>query len=239
MKTWHITLWGKHPAFSDYLNVGQAHLSVLPLVKWVQRGYSRYCLLDARSDRAHVLWHFWIVPDDSGLVCGLFMASKDVNERPYPLLIAGYGHSGPAGRSFDNTFLPSLIPVWQEMESLCLLPQLTLEELKNSLETIPEPIMTGAWPVDRPKEHMSRQRTCDYSVEALYSDNKQKGFFSLSLPHEQTDTFWEQISEVQAALDRVIDDFPVMMFVNKSQRCVECIFRPLQIDDYIRMYIMS
>lgn len=82
-------IFGKHPAFADYLNFGCAsHLSST-FSNWVRQGFERH-VSEGGSSRQPCAYRFWAKADDKhGLVIGILKSSADSMGRPFPLLLLG------------------------------------------------------------------------------------------------------------------------------------------------------
>ena len=135
---WHWSVTGKHPAFTDYFELGRP----LPLTKtffgWLRKGYAMVVSRrrDGRNDRS---WRFWSRGIDRGsLVCGLIRDSGDGLGRPYPLLVIG---QGPLDKWEDHWDLVALAcqKTWSGMDDFSRESFRDLGEVERTLSGVPSP----------------------------------------------------------------------------------------------------
>lgn len=113
-------LYGKHPAFGDFLSYGGSGALVSGLDRWLEPVLT--ALRDSLGDAWTMVWQsapvlrFWIGPDVLGVPAyGVFLPSRDRVGRIYPLLIGvsdpeGEGHAGvpPTDPRHDETIYDAL-----------------------------------------------------------------------------------------------------------------------------------
>ncbi|MFC1853614.1 type VI secretion system-associated protein TagF [candidate division CSSED10-310 bacterium] len=242
MKNWNVALWGKHPACSDYIHLGTNGSFVTPVVQWVQCGYERFCAQNGTGRASQEPWQFWMLPNQQVLLCGLLAVSKDSNNRTYPLLMIGYGKTASRKTVWED-ISRACRKTWQEMENIWSNTELSVRSLDSSLQALPLPKVLPSPrimlpPISQSISNSLQKRAYRVILKTNLRKNPGQTIVGIKLVGEQN-TLWDQFILWQNALKETIDKPPSMMFLNEKQQYVEFFYRPLQVNDFIRMYTLS
>jgi hypothetical protein len=235
MTNWTVTLWGKHPSFKDYLSVGDLNPCVVPFVQWVQNGFSTMSLRALRQDDA-TMWLFWILPNPSLYLCGLLASSKDLTNRPFPLLISGSGRTSTHDIPWE-VLTHACRATWEGMKALRTdnLPSFT--DLTNRLTSIPDPYL------NRTKSAESivvSSRLSAYRVILRTNMNRSNDQDKIDLTLENgRESIWNDFFRWQHVVKQTVMKKPLMIFFNEIKARAHIFFRPLQTADYIRMHSLG
>ena len=188
---WQWSVTGKHPAFTDYFELGRP----LPLTKtffgWLRKGHAMVVSRrrDGRNDHS---WRFWSRGIDRGsLVCGLIRDSGDGLGRPYPLLVIG---QGPLDAWEDHWDLVPLAcqRTWRQMEDISRESFHDLGDLERTLSGVPSP--EPAW--ERLGQEKDRIGHDDFPGSGSFdSDETVKRVFE---EHEEGDIFFIPLNQIPA-----------------------------------------
>lgn len=136
---WHWTIWGKHPAAADYLNIGLATQVEQAISNWIQKGYSRLNTGE-NIPSTPCVWRFWTqVTGNHVIACGIISDSSDQIGRPFPLLVMGTGRLKDWEQYWE--YLPmGLESTWRQMEQLSASRAKQSGELKQALDRLQPPV---------------------------------------------------------------------------------------------------
>ena len=83
-----VTLFGKHPSSSEYLNLGEPSPFMSSVTEWVEKGFET-SLQNRALKHTPKIQHFSFFNDKKeSMICGSMTLSQDRRGRKYPLLIA-------------------------------------------------------------------------------------------------------------------------------------------------------
>lgn len=106
---------GKHPAATDYFQLGINAPLVAAFRGWIENGY-RMLLSKKRTRPTFCSWRFWAKGLQKGYIaCGVGRDSSDSSGRPYPLMIVGIGTLSGWEENWD--LLPLVFAeTWRQIE---------------------------------------------------------------------------------------------------------------------------
>lgn len=170
---WAWSVWGKHPAFKDYISLGAADPLCKGITDWVRNGYAQIKI--EQGFRHFFSWRFWMKGiGKENLALGILRDSSDQLGRPYPLLLMGVGSLSDWEKNWD--LLPlALEDSWGEMEHLLARSYKTLQELEEKMHQIPSP--GEEW--ERMREKRNLQNNKGLEEEVIKNLNKEAFFISL------------------------------------------------------------
>ena len=135
---WEWTAYGKHPATSDYFQIGGSDPIVKAFFGWLETGYQK--LLSTKTERNQLhSWRFWSqgMKRDT-IACGVCRDSSDSLGRPYPLTVMGVGALPEWKDHWD--LLPAVFDsVWAQIEYLIARQVRELDQLEVDLRHIKMP----------------------------------------------------------------------------------------------------
>lgn len=136
-KPWRWTLWGKHPAVSDFISHGLTTQVEKALSLWVENGYTQL-----RGDKDNVdspcAWRFWTKAGNNRIASGIIRSSGDRLGRPFPLLLMGTGKLTGWEEHWEE--LPIVLDqMWRRMETITASRAERYKTLQAALDNIPPP----------------------------------------------------------------------------------------------------
>lgn len=128
---WQWGIYGKHPAFQDYLYHNVVTPVFRELTGWIDTGM--HLMDNGTRDYSHFSYRFWVRGIKRGdLVCGILRTSSDSSGRSYPLAVMGAGRMDGWEKRWDRIFL-GFDPVLRSLEEITALKFNTFNELENKL----------------------------------------------------------------------------------------------------------
>ena len=215
---WQWSLTGKHPAFSDYFELGRPLPLMTTFFGWLRKGYAMVSSRrgEGGDDRS---WRFWSRGIDKGsLVCGFLKDSGDGLGRPYPFLVIG---QGPLAGWEDHWDLVGLAcqKTWNEMESLSRESFRDLRELERTLSGVPSP--ESAW--ERLGQERERLGGCkspdeggpvsDGGVKAVLAEHRGEDFFVIPLNQSSAEDISRSAMICHVAMGEHFQSPPNAVFV--------------------------
>lgn len=176
---WQWSVWGKHPAFNDFFQLGPTSPLVTGMVEWMRNGYAQI-KIDRRN---FISWRFWMRGlAKEGLACGLLRDSSDRLGRPHPILVMGTGSLINWEKNWD--LLPFAFEAsWNQMESLTTKSFKAWPNLEEEMTRIPSP--SGEW--EKMAQRRGGEKTDHNLIEEQVRKNLNRDLFFIAF--EQTFSF--------------------------------------------------
>lgn len=170
---WEWSVWGKHPAFKDYFQLGSSDPLFNRMAEWTRSGYAQIKI--DRTPRNFFSWRFWMKSlRKENLAFGLLKDSSDSLGRPYPILLMGTGSLPNWEKNWD--LLPlALEDSWNRMENMLAKSFKNLQNLEEEVYQIPSP--SGEWE----KMNQRRSHKDNPHIEEQLRKNLNKDMFFINL----------------------------------------------------------
>jgi len=245
---WEWTAYGKHPAASDYFQVGGGDPIIKAFFGWLEMGYQK--LLSTKAERKQIhSWRFWSqgMKKDT-IACGVCRDSNDSLGRPYPLMVMGAGALPEWKDHWD--LLPAVFDsVWAQIEYVIARQVRELDQLEGDLKriTMPSPHGSG-YDRERPNtgtpDMSSRERSFSPSgngfekaVDALLTH----GEFCVCLDNNESGDFLRPVIAWSRALKASGNIMPSSIFMGGlPERSYLAVFqRSLNANDFVGLWYIS
>ncbi len=245
---WEWTAYGKHPAASDYFQIGGSDSIAKAFFGWLEAGYQK--LLSTKTEQKHLhSWRFWSqgMKKDT-IACGVCRDSSDSLGRPYPLTVMGVGELPEWKDHWD--LLPAVFDgVWAQVEYLITRRFKDLHQLEVDLKSVgmPSPDWSDG---DSRRLNPGTPDMSSYEGSLIRSGNGFKkgvdallahGEFCLCLDNNETDDFLGLVIDWSRALKASGKIVPSSMFVGGlPERSYLAVFkRSLNANDFVRLWSIS
>jgi type VI secretion system protein VasJ len=247
---WEWTAYGKHPATSDYFQIGGSDPIGKAFFGWLETGYQK--LLSTKTDRKQLhSWRFWSqgMKRDT-IACGVCRDSSDSLGRPYPLTVMGAGALPGWKDHWD--LLPAVFDsVWAQVEYVIARRFGELDQLEVDLKRIgmPSPdwshgdsrwLNTGTGTPDMPSNErnlISSSNGFKKGVDALLTH----GELCVCLDNSESGDFLGHVIAWSRALKASGNIVPSSMFVGglPERSCLAVFQRSLNANDFVRLWSIS
>lgn len=245
---WEWTAYGKHPATSDYFQIGGSDPIVKAFFGWLETGYQK--LLSTKTERKQLhSWRFWSqgMKRDT-IACGVFRDSSDSLGRPYPLTVMGVGALPEWKDHWD--LLPAVFDsVWSQIEYLIARRVRELNQLEVDLRHIKMP--SPHWSTyDSQRLNTGTPDTSSSERSLISSSNGFKkgvdallthGEFCVCLDNNENGDFLRPVIAWSRALRASGNIVPSSLFMGGlPERSYLAVFqRSLNANDFVRLWSIS
>jgi len=245
---WEWTAYGKHPATSDYFQIGGNNPIVKAFFGWLETGYQK--LLSTKTERKQLhSWRFWSqgMKRDT-IACGICRDSSDSLGRPYPITVMGVGALPEWKDHWD--LLPAVFDsVWAQIEYLIARQVRELDQLEVDLRHIKMP--SPHWSTyDSQRLNTGTPDTSSSERSLISSSNGFKkgvdaflthGEFCVCLDNNENGDFLRPVIAWSRALRARGNIVPNSLFMGGlPERSYLAVFqRSLNANDFVRLWSIS
>ncbi|NIM98432.1 MAG: type VI secretion system-associated protein TagF [Proteobacteria bacterium] len=245
---WEWAAYGKHPATSDYFQIGGSDPIVKAFFGWLETGYQK--LLSTKTERNQLhSWRFWSqgMKRDT-IACGVCRDSSDSLGRPYPLTVMGAGALPEWKDHWD--LLPAVFDsVWAQIECLIARRFRELDQLEVDLRRIKMP--SPHWSTyDSQRLNIGTPHTSSSEWSLSRSSNGFKkgvdallthGEFCVCLDNNENGDFLRPVIAWSRALRARGKIVPSSLFMGGlPERSYLAVFqRSLNANDFVRLWSIS
>ena len=245
---WEWTAYGKHPATSDYFQIGGNNPIVKAFFGWLETGYQK--LLSTKTERKQLhSWRFWSqgMKRDT-IACGICRDSSDSLGRPYPITVMGVGALPEWKDHWD--LLPAVFDsVWAQIEYLIARQVRELDQLEVDLRHIKMP--SPHWSTyDSQRLNTGTPETSSSERSLISSSNGFKkgvdallthGEFCVCLDNNENGDFLRPVIAWSRALRARGNIVPNSLFMGGlPERSYLAVFqRSLNANDFVRLWSIS
>ena len=245
---WEWTAYGKHPATSDYFQIGGSDPIVKAFFGWLETGYQK--LLSTKTERKQLhSWRFWSqgMKRDT-IACGICRDSSDSLGRPYPITVMGVGALPEWKDHWD--LLPAVFDsVWAQIEYLIARQVRELDQLEVDLRHIKMP--SPHWSTyDSQRLNTGTPDTSSSERSLISSSNGFKkgvdaflthGEFCVCLDNNENGDFLRPVIAWSRALRARGNIVPNSLFMGGlPERSYLAVFqRSLNANDFVRLWSIS
>jgi len=245
---WEWTAYGKHPAASDYFQIGGTDPIVKAFFGWLETGYQK--LLSTKTERKQLhSWRFWSqgMKRDT-IACGVCRDSSDSLGRPYPLTVMGVG-ALPEWEDHWHLLPAVFDSVWAQIEYLIARQVSELDQLEIDLRRIKMPsphwstydsqrLNTGTPDMSSSgRSFISSSNGFKKGVDALLTH----GEFCVCLDNNKNGDFLRPVIAWSRALRASGNIVPSSLFMGGlPERSYLAVFqRSLNANDFVRLWSIS
>lgn len=239
MKDWTWLLWGKHPSFSDYIQINNEDPITNILIGWIQKVFPADLSLNENKKNSN-FFRFWIVqPDSHTIILGTIMKSKDSASRACPLLCALKG--GLSKNLFKRweTISIRCAPVWESVEQRLRQQFTDMKELKSILKNIKPPDSDTLYMANDTDELMQVRKEAKQYLKTNQMHCIQNKFLHFSVTDHKRSIDGSLLRET--AVREILKVMPFSVFIRKrgSQTHLYMYYRAIMESDIRNMWMVN